>query len=75
VEFLIPQPSRVRIVVYDMQGRKVEELVNDTRQAGYHVTGWSPTVASGMYLCRMEAEDLTPGGGHYTATQKILVIR
>jgi len=75
VEFVIPQPSNVRIVVYDVQGRKVEELVNETRQAGYYVSGWSPAVASGVYLCRMVAEDLATGRECYTVTRKIMVIR
>lgn len=75
VEFVIPQPSNVHIVVYDVQGRKVAELVNETRQAGYSVSGWSPAVASGVYLCRMVAEDLATGRECYTVTRKIMVIR
>jgi hypothetical protein len=75
VEFVIPQQSNVQIAVYDVQGRRVQELVNGTRQAGYHVTGWTPAVASGVYLCRMVAEGLAPGGGYSAATRKILVVR
>ncbi len=72
---MIPQESNVQIVVYDVQGRRVQELVNGIRQAGYHVTGWTPAVASGVYLCRMVAEDLTTGRESYTLTRKITVLR
>jgi hypothetical protein len=75
VEFVIPQESTVQIVVYDVQGRRVQELVNGIRGAGYHVTGWAPAAASGVYLCRMVAEAPAPGGVYYAATRKILVVR
>ncbi len=75
MEFALPHESNVHIDVYDVQGRRVQELVNGIRQAGYHVTGWTPAVASGIYLCRMVAEGLAPGGERYAATRKIIVIR
>jgi len=75
VEFVVPQESKVQIVVYDVQGRRVQELVNSIRPAGYQATGWTPAVASGMYLCRMVAEDPATGRESYTSTLKIMVLR
>lgn len=61
IEYELPQPNFVRLVIYDLQGRQVKTLVNTQQQAGCFQTVWEGTndhnlpVAAGMYFCRMEA--------------------
>ena len=51
---------RVRIAVYDVAGRLVRTLVDDTRPAGAHSTTWNgldtrdARVAAGVYFVRLE---------------------
>ena len=63
ISFGLPEASRVALVVYDLQGRKVNELVNGARNAGvYEVTFNGSNFASGIYLYRFEAGDFSATG-------------
>jgi hypothetical protein len=67
IEFDLPRPGRARLVVYDLGGRLVRELVNEEMIAGKHAAGWSGEdtqgrpVASGIYWYRLEAAGLSLG--------------
>jgi hypothetical protein len=67
IEYALPEPTRVRLVVYDILGRLVQILVDGERDAGFHSVRWDGTaggpssVRSGLYLYRLEA------GGVYVA--------
>ena len=48
----------MELVVYDVLGLKVEVLVDDFVEAGYHSVVWdAKDMASGVYLVKMEAGD------------------
>jgi hypothetical protein len=74
IRFDLPETGRVRIVVYDVAGREVETLVDETRPAGLWQVRWDglnkngEPAATGIYFCRME----TPGS---TLTTKMVKIR
>lgn len=75
ISYQLPVAGGVRLTVYDMLGREVAVLVNETKQAGsYTVTFDASSVASGMYLLRMVAS-AAGGGGGYSAVRKLLVLR
>ncbi len=63
VRFSVPRPQRVRIVVFDATGRKVETLLDADAAAGVHETAWDgrdatgDEVAPGAYFCRMTTEE------------------
>ena len=58
VEFSIPVLSRVRIVVHDLAGRQVAELVNNKFSAGIHTSIWTPGEApGGVYMLKLETRD------------------
>jgi len=58
ITFDLPEPSHVSLVVYDVLGRKVAELENGIKEAGYHSTTWNASdVASGVYFARFTATD------------------
>lgn len=61
ITFDLPEPSNVSIIIYDMLGRRVAELVNDSHAAGYHSVQWNGVnAASGVYFVRFIA---TNGNG------------
>ncbi|MBX2991762.1 MAG: T9SS type A sorting domain-containing protein [Bacteroidetes bacterium] len=60
IKYDVPEPSLVRIAVYDMLGREVAVLVDEMRLAGRHQVSWNAAhVASGMYVYRMQAGGLS----------------
>jgi hypothetical protein len=66
IEYAIPAGAGlvpVRLRVYDITGRLVRTLVEETRQPGVHVTTWDgrdnagTEARSGLYLARIQAGD------------------
>ncbi|MFN8179747.1 MAG: FlgD immunoglobulin-like domain containing protein [bacterium] len=59
--FALPKESRVRLAVYDVVGRRVRELLAETRSAGRHEVTWDGrdsaghAVAAGVYFARLSA--------------------
>lgn len=58
IAFSLPEESDVRLVIYDMLGRQVATLVDETKSAGsYDVTFNAGNLASGTYIYRLQAGD------------------
>ncbi len=58
INYDLPEASHVTLVVYDVLGRKVTELVNGQVSQGYHTTTWDASgVASGIYFAHFIATD------------------
>jgi hypothetical protein len=61
VEFDLPEPGYVRLDIYNVRGQLVRTVVDAGMDAGRHKTVWNgensvgQPVASGLYLCRMQA--------------------
>jgi hypothetical protein len=69
VRFQLPTLSDVRLVIYDLLGREVRMLVNETKPAGsYEVKFDATALASGVYLYRLTA-------GDFVQTRKMIVIK
>ncbi len=74
IRFGLPQDARVRIVIYDVQGRRVRTLLDETRSAATHEVTWNGTddagarVASGIFFCRLEA-------GDQSVTRKLVLLK
>jgi hypothetical protein len=65
----LPGEGKVQLIVYDLLGRAVATLVNDTRQAGRHTLDFTPAnLSSGVYFCRLQA-------GGYVKTMKMMYVR
>lgn len=59
IPFELSEASQVRMEVYDMLGRRVALLVNETLQAGRHTAVFDAgSLPSGMYITRMQAGDI-----------------
>ncbi len=54
IEFSVPNSGLVVLEIYDINGRKIQELVNETLSAGsYTATFDASSLASGLYLYRL----------------------
>ena len=55
IEYDIPQTRRVRLTIYDEEGRRVETLVNQTKLPGrYRVEFNASNQGPGLYMYRLE---------------------
>mgnify|MGYP003682893835 FL=1 len=63
------QDGFVSVKVYNVVGQVVAELASGQMEAGYHTFTWNAgSIASGMYLVRVEA-------GAHIATQKLMLLK
>lgn len=73
INYALPEPTEVNIMIYDVTGRKVITLVNDRVDPGYYQVHWSGCddlgrqVGAGVYFMRMNA----PG---FTSQQKVIFV-
>ena len=69
ITYELPQQTDVRLEVYDMVGRQVATLVNETVQAGVHNVNFdASSLSSGVYIYRLQA-------GSTTLSRKLTVIK
>ena len=69
IKFDIPKTSNVSIVVLNVAGQKVDELLNKNLAAGSYTLSWDASaLSSGIYFCRLTA-------GKYIATKKMVLIK
>lgn len=69
IQFTIPSSSTVSLVVYDILGREVAELLNQPMESGYHTKRFDGSaLASGIYLYK-----LTVNGT--SVTKKMLLVK
>ncbi len=68
IKFEIPVAVRVRIVVYNLRGQEIVQLVDRRMEAGRYSVQWNGrdkyghTVSSGVYLCRLITEQFSDTG-------------
>ncbi len=69
ISFSLGFASNVTVKIYNLLGEEVETLVSGNRSAGIFRVQWKATgVASGIYLCRMQA-------GTYVETRKLILMK
>lgn len=69
IEFNIPKASIVRISVYDLQGREIENLVYQNLNAGSYKVDWDASkYSSGIYYYKITA-------GNFTETKKMVLVK
>ena len=68
-KYELPQESKVTLTIFDLRGRLVETIVNQTQPAGYYSVLWDAgKYSSGVYLYRFQA-------GDFRQVRKCLVIK
>ncbi len=74
INYTVPVPGRISVEVFNLLGRKVRTLVNDTKSAGSYRIEWNgrddadQPVSSGVYFYRLKAGDIVQ-------TKKMLLIK
>ena len=70
----LPENSLVNITIYDMLGRQVKKLINQTQEAGFKSIIWDATnnygkpVSAGVYLYQIQA-------GEFVQTKKMVLLK
>jgi len=74
IAYQLPSAETVRITIYDLTGRNVLELLNETKEAGSYTAKWDGRnqlggqVASGLYIYQIQA-------GQFTQSRKMLFMK
>ena len=69
IKFGLPNSEYVSLIVYDLLGREVATLVNESKSAGYHTVEFDASnIPSGIYIYQIRA-------GQYVATQKMILLK
>jgi hypothetical protein len=69
-------PVNVRISVYDVLGREVAVLVNESKARGRYTVSFGGTpMASGVYLYRMDVSGVERGGVLFSEVKKMVLVR
>ncbi|MBN2285937.1 MAG: T9SS type A sorting domain-containing protein [Tissierellales bacterium] len=69
ISFSVPKPSRIKILVYDANGRLIDSLYNDKIQTGEHTIKWDAShLPSGMYFIKLFTDD-------FQQTRKCLLLK
>jgi hypothetical protein len=59
IQYSIPHQSHVSISLFNLEGRHVATLVDETKYAGVYHLSWRPMgLASGLYFIRLDASDV-----------------
>ena len=74
LRYELPENGLVNIIIYDMLGKQVKTLINQTQDAGYRSIIWDATndygkpVSAGIYLYQIQA-------GKYMQTKKMVLLK
>ncbi|MFL3045014.1 MAG: M14 family zinc carboxypeptidase [Candidatus Neomarinimicrobiota bacterium] len=74
LRYNLPENSHVTITIYDMLGRKVKTLINETQYSGYRSIIWDAIgnngerASAGIYLYQIQA-------GEYMQTKKMVLLK
>lgn len=69
INYSLPEASKVSIVVYDLLGKKVADLINSQKPAGNHTINFdASSLTSGIYIYQIRA-------GNFTQTKKMTLIK
>ena len=69
IQFTIPEQAGVKLRIFDIMGRQVDVLVNETLPIGHHEIIWNPNnLSSGFYFYKLEA-------GSFMQTRKMILLK
>jgi hypothetical protein len=69
IEYGLPESGPVKVDIFDILGRKIQTLVDETQSAGYHQAIWkADNVPSGTYFYRIQT-------GEKSQTKKCLLLK
>jgi hypothetical protein len=69
IKFGIPAESFVKLIIYDVLGREVAEIVNENLKAGEYKVKWNAAnYSSGIYFYKLQTSS-------YTQTRKLVLMK
>ncbi len=69
IRFDLANATNVKLTIYDINGRKIQELVNTNMNAGSYDLRWNASkLSSGMYLYRLETPE-------FISTNKLVLLK
>ena len=69
IEYILPNASEITIVIYNLNGKVVERLVETKQPEGYHRATWDASkLSSGIYFYRLQA-------GEFVQTRKMVLLK
>jgi hypothetical protein len=75
INFEIPNTSLVTIKVYDVLGKEIAKLVDESKEAGYYSVVFDGTgFSSGVYFYRIEAKDASDSKS-FTKIMKMILVK
>ncbi len=80
INFALPKKSHVTLTVFDILGKEIRTLMNETKDEGYHTAQWNSLnsigakVSSGLYFCRINAKS-ADGSKSFVQTTKMLLVK
>jgi Secretion system C-terminal sorting domain len=73
VDYDLPYDGKVSIILYDISGREVANLVNDVKTAGYYTLQFNASnLASGLYFYRITAQG---SNNNFVQTKKMVLVK
>ncbi len=77
INYTLPSRRAVKLVIFNLLGEKIRELVNAEQEAGYHQATWIPgnNLASAVYFYRFEAVALSSERKSFVETKKLLFLK
>ena len=67
IKYNLHTAADVTLKIYDLSGREIEALVDETKSAGEHINTWyAKGLASGIYICRLQTNT-------YSETRKLIL--
>jgi flagellar hook assembly protein FlgD len=80
IRYVLPNPSRVTLRIYNILGQIVRTLVDGSQYGGQFDVSWDGRtdggipVATGVYIYRLEASGIANPAQSITAVKKMLLI-
>jgi hypothetical protein len=80
IQFDLPEPGNVSLIVYDVLGREVAEIATGYYEPGYHMAPWNGNkgsgepAASGVYFARLAVSDAS-GRLRFSGVSKLLLMK
>ena len=69
INYALPKDSDVKLIIYNLKGQVVENLINGKQNAGYKSIKWNGgNSASGLYIYRLTA-------GDFVQTRKMVLLK
>jgi len=75
IRYGLPVTSKVSLMIYNILGQQIAEIMNAEQSSGTHEMLWKANVASGMYFYRITAVSIAEPTKKFTQLKKMVVLR